>query len=121
MEIKGTIKLIKPTQTFGSNGFQKREFVVTTDEQYPQYLLIEFIQDRCSLLDMFQANQEVKVNINLRGREWTAPDGEVKYFNTLQAWKIEAINSQNNIAPPPQKDLSWLEDDDSSDHNVLPF
>ncbi|CAM1372010.1 DUF3127 domain-containing protein [Tenacibaculum xiamenense] len=112
MEVIGKIKLINETQTFGSNGFRKRELVVTTDEQYPQMILIEFIQDKCDLLDAYQVGQDVKVSINLRGREWINPQGEAKYFNSVQGWRIENLAqaaSQNippadNFAPAP--DLS---------------
>ena len=69
MEVIGKIKLIGETQTFGNNGFRKRELVVTTDEQYPQMLLIEFIQDKSELLNNYTVGQDVKVSINLKGRE----------------------------------------------------
>ncbi|WP_440880356.1 DUF3127 domain-containing protein [Tenacibaculum sp. C7A-26P2] len=113
MEVIGKIKLINGTQTFGSNGFRKRELVVTTDEQYPQMILIEFIQDKCDLLDSYQIGQDVKVSINLRGREWINPQGEAKYFNSIQGWRIEnlAQASSNQSIPPadnfaPAPDLS---------------
>ncbi|MCK4562945.1 MAG: DUF3127 domain-containing protein, partial [Flavobacteriaceae bacterium] len=44
MEVAGKIKKIDETKEFGSNGFRKREMVVTTDEQYPQMIMVEFIQ-----------------------------------------------------------------------------
>ncbi len=59
-EVKGTIKIINETKTFGASGFRKRETVVTTDEQYPQSILIEFVQDKCDLLDNYKVGQEVK-------------------------------------------------------------
>ena len=83
MNISGKIKLIGETKEYGSNGFRKREIVITTQEQYPQNILIEFIQDRTSLLDTFQADDFVKIDINLRGREWTNQQGELKYFNSF--------------------------------------
>lgn len=89
MEISGAIKLIKPTTSHGANNFRKREMVLNTNEQYPQNLLIEFTQDKCDLLNNFQAGQQVTVSINLRGNEWVSPQGETKYFNTLQGWKIQ--------------------------------
>ena len=91
MEIQGRILKIGPVQTVGANGtFQKRELVLVTEEQYPQYLPIDFVQEKCSLLDNFQPNQVVKVSINLRGREWTNPAGEVKYFVSIQARRVSA-------------------------------
>lgn len=121
MEVIGKIKLINETQTFGSNGFRKRELVVTTDEQYPQMILIEFIQDKVDILNNYQVGQDVKVSINLRGREWINPQGEAKYFNSIQGWRIENLAqaaSQGMPAPEqfqPAPDLNTEEPDD------LPF
>jgi len=98
MEVVGRIKLIEDTKEYGSNGFKKREVVITTQEQYPQHILIEFVQDKCALLDAYQVGQEVKININLRGREWVNPEGVAKYFNSLQGWRIEVV--QANTPPP---------------------
>lgn len=98
MEIQGRVKMIGATQTVGANGFQKRELVVTTEEQYPQHILIEFIQDKCALLDVLKVGQQVKVSINLRGREWINPQGEVRYFNSISGWKIEQIQVQPVVA-----------------------
>ena len=71
MNISGKVKLINETKEYGSNGFRKREIVLTTQEQYPQNILVEFIQDRTNLLDAFNVGDLVKIDINLRGREWT--------------------------------------------------
>jgi len=87
MEVQGTVKLIDETKTFGAKGFKKRELVVTTEEQYPQHIMIEFVQDKCDLLNTFTPGQRVKVGINIRGREWENPQGEIKYFNSIQGWK----------------------------------
>lgn len=87
MELTGKIKLINSPQTFES-GFVKREFVVTTTEQYPQDIKLELIKEKCALLDNFLAGNDVKVSFNLRGNEYQG-----KYFVNLQAWKIEGIAS----------------------------
>jgi single-stranded DNA-binding protein len=89
MEVLGRIKMIDETKAFGANGFRKRELVVTTDEQYPQHIMIEFTQDKCDLLNSYRVGEPVKVSINLRGREWVNPQGETKYFNSIQGWRIE--------------------------------
>jgi len=91
MEVQGKVKMIGETQTFGSNGFRKREIVVTTEEQYPQHIMVEFVQDKCDLLNPFQVGHDVKISINLRGREWVNPQGETKYFNSIQGWRIESL------------------------------
>lgn len=95
MEIQGRIKTIFATETVGQNGFEKRDLVITTEEQYPQTIIIQFTQQRCDLLDSLQVGQNVKVYINIRGREWTNPQGETKYFNTIEGWKIEVIQTTN--------------------------
>ena len=88
MEVIGKIKLIGDVQALGSAGFRKRELVVTTDEQYPQMIMVEFLQDKVDLLNNYTVGQDVKVSINLRGREWINPQGEAKYFNSINGWRI---------------------------------
>lgn len=95
MEIQGRIKQIFPSQVIGQNGFEKRDLVIVTEEQYPQTIIIQFTQQRCDLLDSLQVGQRVKVYVNIGGREWTSPQGEIKYFNTIEAWKIEVIQTTN--------------------------
>lgn len=95
MEIQGRIKVIFATEAVGANGFQKRDLVITTDGQYPQDIIIQFAQGNCALLDNLQIGQMVKIHFNLQGREWTSPQGEVKYFNTVVGWKIELIQTTN--------------------------
>jgi hypothetical protein len=123
MELQGKIKVIGETQSIGSNGFRKRELVLTTEEQYPQHILVEFVQDKTDLLNSFQVGQPIKVGINLRGREWINPQGEAKYFNSVQGWRIEKLSqsgAQSENLPPvdqfqPASDVSNEEPDD------LPF
>ena len=106
MNISGKIKLISETKEYGSNGFRKRELVVTTQEQYPQNILVEFVQDRCELLDSYNIGELVKIDINIRGREWTNKDNELKYFNSIQGWRIEKIeeNYDSQLPPLPTKE-----------------
>ncbi|MBQ0768528.1 MAG: DUF3127 domain-containing protein [Bizionia sp.] len=124
MEVQGKVKLVGETQSFGSNGFRKRDLVVTTDEQYPQHILVEFVQDKCDLLNNYQVGQDVKVNINLRGREWVNPQGETKYFNSIQGWRIEA---SQGAAPagmpevPPAQAFEPAKNLNEEDHDDLPF
>lgn len=95
MEIEGVIKMVGETQTFGSNGFRKRELVITTQEQYPQHILVEFVQDKCDILNNYMVGQSVKVGINLRGREYVNPQGKTKFFNSIQGWKINLTEQQS--------------------------
>ncbi|MGJ8745592.1 DUF3127 domain-containing protein [Polaribacter sp.] len=121
MEVIGKVKLIGEVQTFGANGFQKRELVVTTDDQYPQMIMIEFVQDKCDLLNNYKVGQDVKVSINLRGREWINPQGEAKYFNSVQGWRIENLSQGVNKNVPPVSEFepaSKISDEEPDD---LPF
>jgi len=125
MEIQGRIKVLGQTKEFGSNGFRKREVVVTTEEQYPQHIMVEFIQDKTSLLDQYAVGQQVKISINLRGREWVSPQGETKYFNTIQGWRIEALQSEaapNEMPPiPPADAFEPATNVKEEDYDDLPF
>ena len=94
MELLGKIKHIGDIKTYGDNGFRKRELVLTTEEQYPQHILIEFIQNNCELLDNYSIGQTVRIGINIRGREWESPDQGIKYFNSIQGWRIESLDDQ---------------------------
>ena len=131
-KLSGTLKVINPTQVV-SDRFSKREFVVETQDQYPQLISFQATQDKCALLDNFKANEQVEVSFNLRGREWTSPQGEVKYFNTIEAWRIERVGqgtampaggpSAMNLDPIPAATANPTssvisENDDSDD---LPF
>lgn len=128
MDIKG--KLLEKSETANvTASFKKREFVVEYAEnpQYPEYIKFELIQDKCDLINDVQPGQEIEVHFNLKGRKWTDPKGEVKYFNSLQAWRILPAGQQQPASsgaaagevPPPSEEPEWLsasaEDDD------LPF
>ncbi len=99
MEVTGQLKVKFDTQKV-SEKFQKREFVLSTDlsTPYPQHVSFQVTQDKCSLLDTFTAGEEIKVQFNLRGREWNGPQG-IKYFNTLEAWRIEKAVAGSASAP----------------------
>jgi hypothetical protein len=125
MEIEGKVKMVGETQTFGNNGFRKRELVVTTEEQYPQHIMVEFVQDKTELLNNFNVGQPVKISINLRGREWTNPQGEVKYFNSIQGWRIEGVQSEQpsqGMPPvPPAEAFAPADNLNEEEHDDLPF
>jgi hypothetical protein len=96
MEVTGTLKVKFDTQKV-SDRFSKREFVLVTEANtpYPQFVSFQVTQDKCNLLDQFNEGDELKVQFNLRGREWNGPQG-VKYFNTLEAWRIEKFGAAGN-------------------------
>ena len=123
MNISGKVKLINETKEYGSNGFRKREIVLTTQEQYPQNILVEFIQDRTNLLDSFNVGDLVKIDINLRGREWTNDKGEIKYFNSIQGWRIEKVEDdfESQLPPLPTKEDLNISESSDNEPDDLPF
>ena len=125
MEVIGKVKLIGEVQTFGTGGFRKRELVVTTDEQYPQMIMIEFVQDKTDLLNSYKVGQDVKVSINLRGREWINPEGVAKYFNAIQGWRIENLQQAQPAASAapvaPAQAFEPATDLTADEPNDLPF
>ncbi len=125
MEVSGKVKVINAEQQVSAS-FKKRELVVTTDEQYPQHIMIEFTQDKCDLLNNYNAGDAVKVSINLRGREWVNPQGETKYFNSIQGWRIEKLQSEAPAAQqmppvPAAEAFAPATDFKEEEHDDLPF
>jgi len=121
MEVTGQLKVKYDTQKV-SDKFQKRDFVLATDlsTPYPQFVSFQVTQDKCDMLDKFAEGSNIKVQFNLRGREWDGGDKGVKYFNTLEAWRIELV-SQDNATPntPLQSNVPVNNITDGS--NDLPF
>ena len=98
--------MLGESKNVGSGSFLKRELVVTTDEQYPQHILVEFVQDKCDLLNNYQVGDAVKVSINLRGREWVDPQGVTKYFNAIQGWRVEKLGAAAPAQAAPAQSAS---------------
>jgi hypothetical protein len=90
IEATGKLHTIFETKQV-SERFSKREFVVeiADNPKYPQTVLFQLTGDRCSQLDGMNVGDQVRIEFSLRGREWRSPSGEVKYFNSLDVWKIE--------------------------------
>ena len=129
MEVIGTLKTKFETQKV-SDRFQKREFVLTTEANtpYPQHVSFQVTQDKCTILDQYNDGDEIKVQFNLRGREWNGPQG-IKYFNTLEAWRLEKV-SGSNTAPQAGQNANSAPSNPSSapvftsnpgDNDDLPF
>lgn len=101
-EVTGNLIVKNETKEYGSNGFKKREFVVKTDDsQYPQEILLELVQDKCALIDNYDIGDDIKVSYNLNGRSWVNPQGEVKYFNSIQGWRIEKLEASSDTPQIP--------------------
>jgi len=114
-KLTGTLKVANETQVI-SEKFSKREFVIETKDQYPQLVMFQLTQDKCDYLDVYQLGNQVEVSFNLRGREWTSPAGEVRYFNTLEAWRLERIDG-NGESIQDKARIDQIEDDGDG----LPF
>ncbi|MES2587439.1 MAG: DUF3127 domain-containing protein [Bacteroidota bacterium] len=98
-KLQGVVKVVSPMVQV-SEKFAKREFVVTDNSSmYPQDIMFQLTQDKCSLVDGINVNDQIEVSFNLRGREWTSPQGEVKYFNTLEAWRIDKVAGNGGGIP----------------------
>jgi hypothetical protein len=101
-KVSGTLKKISQTQIV-SEKFKKREFVLRTNEKFPQDIQFELTQDNCVKLDgLALFHDEIEVSFNLRGREWVNPSGEAKYFNSLQAWNIAKVSDSAENSEPFQ-------------------
>ena len=124
MEVQGKIKLVGNVQEI-TDSFKKREIIIVTQEQYPQTLCIDFVQEKTDLLNDFQEGQEVKIGINLRGREWKNPEGIIKYFTSLQGWRIEFLQDENSGHEHPGPDsltpFEPADDLNKEDLDDLPF
>lgn len=127
-KLTGTVKVLNDT-VHVSEKFSKREFVVTdTSSMYPQDILFQATQDKCALLDAVQVNDQVEVSFNIRGREWTSPQGEVRYFVSLDAWRVEKMGqgqgmpqggpSSMDMAPSP---IESAKAEISEEDDDLPF
>lgn len=107
-KLTGTLKVIKDTMQI-TEKFSKREFVINdASSMYPQDIIFQAAQDKCAMLDNFQVGETVEVSFNLRGREWTSPQGEVKYFNTLDAWRIEKAGQGMPAGGPSDMNLDSM-------------
>ncbi len=120
--INGKLVVKNDTQQI-KDTFKKREFVISDEgSQYPQEIAFQLVQDKCDLIEAFQIGQEIKVNFNIRGRRWENPNTkEVKFFNSLDAWRIEGVAAaapSADLPPLPSSEPANIGADESDD---LPF
>lgn len=124
-KVIGKVHKILELETF-SSGFQKQSLVIETIGDYPQKIIIEFLKDKIELLDNLKLGEEIEISYNLNGREWTNPQGEVKYFNSITGWRVEAAGEQSPSKKIPtataseafpEKSNPFAEDED----DTLPF
>ena len=119
LSVEGKLRRIHDEQVI-SDRFKKREFVIETEEQYPQVLMFQLVQDKTNLIDQFSLGDKVEVFFNLRGREWQKdPTAEIRVFNTLDAWriqKVEAMQTVDNTDAPAAEPIAPASEEDD-----LPF
>ena len=104
LKIKGAVKLINEVKVI-SDKFSVREFVVTIpNDKYPQDVIFQTVNDKMDVLDLIKKGQEVEVSFNLRGREYAAPGQPVRYYNTLDAWKVQTTADAPSVQPQDEQD-----------------
>jgi hypothetical protein len=124
--MKGKVKVVGTTLQI-SEKFSKREFVVTDDtNMYPQDIMFQLTQDKCNLIDSLVIGDEVEVSFNLNGREWVNPKGEIKFFNTLDVWKISklgsnAVKDAQGQGFEPKASVMPIAEEVVSNDSILPF
>lgn len=116
-EARGVIHSIDETRQYGQNGFTKREFVIKLSGEgenpdYPNYVALELIKDKCALMDQYQPGDEVMVQFNLSGRLWNAPGKPEKCFTSLQAWRVQRADDATFSSPQSASQLMDGYDDD---------
>jgi hypothetical protein len=92
--IKGKIKVIGEVKEYGSNGFTKREFVLTTEEKYPQEVKLELYKDDCGLIEDYNVGDSLEATFNIKGNEYKG-----NYYVNLQAWKLASSSSSTKEEP----------------------
>ena len=108
MALRATGRLIRKFDTMQvSEKFKKRELVIEIEDgKYPQSVSFQLTGDKCAQLDQFEIDQIIEIDFNLRGREWTSPKGEVKFFNTLDVWKINGGGGNGQRSEPQHKQVA---------------
>jgi hypothetical protein len=118
-DTQGLIHSIGETIAYGNNGFTKREFVikVTGDDEnpdYPNYLALELIKDKCALMDNFAIGDAIQAQFNLSGRLWSGNGKPEKCFVSLQAWRVQKAEGSDdgmNQEEPSYPQPSDFDDD----------
>ena len=112
MKVNGKIHFVGALRVV-SEKFKSKDVVILTEDKYPQFITVQFTQDKTDLLTEQNIGEQVEISINLRGREWKSPTGEIKYFNTIEGWQINAMETA-----PILKETPIMVDDSNDD---LPF
>lgn len=121
-EMKGRIKKIFDQQDFPS-GFYKRDFVITTQEQYPQDVKFTATKERTEQLGRLQEGDAVNVKFDVRGREYNG-----NFYVDLNAWRVEAMEGAaaegspaEHVSAAPLPDVPPMATAGGDDEDDLPF
>jgi hypothetical protein len=117
LKLEGKIIAIMDKQQV-TDTFAKREFVIETDEQYPQMVKFELTQAKCEDIDRHKVGDDVSVSFNVRGRKWTNKEGKDVYFVSINAWRIDGKGNETSSQPFPSADAEPPADSFADD---LPF
>jgi len=120
LKLTGKIVAIMDVQVL-KNDFSKREFVIETDDQYPQMVKLEFTQAKCSVLDTEKVGNQVTVSFNVRGNKWTNKEGKDVYFVSLNAWRLESAGGESFEGAEPPFVTEAAEPPNDSFADDLPF
>ena len=127
-EAQGVIHSIGDTTEYGSNGFTKREFVIKLtgegeNSSYPNYIALELIKDKCSLMDNSNIGDEINVHFNLSGRLWSGNGRPEKCFTSLQAWRVEQAANNTGQNPPTSSydEPGFIPPANEFDNDDIPF
>jgi hypothetical protein len=84
-KITGRIVRIDPMEVKSAT-LSLRQFVIQTEEEYPQTLLFQTKNERTALLDRVRVGQEITLWFSVKGNEWND-----KVIINLNCYKIEGV------------------------------
>lgn len=96
--VSGQITQILPLQSGVSKAgkeWQKQEFVIETEEQFPRNVCFTLFGDKISILEGYNQGDQVEVSFNLESREYNG-----RWFHNINAWKIDRIQNNAENTPP---------------------
>jgi Protein of unknown function (DUF3127). len=108
LEITGRLiqKLPMQSGTSARTGstWQKQEFVIETNDQFPRKICANLWGDRADQLNEYNIGDQMKVSFDLESREFNG-----KWYTDVKAWKIEHVQegapqqgAYNPAGAPPQ-------------------
>lgn len=122
-EISGKLIEKYDTQVI-SDRFKKREFVIEIKEstpngfEYVETIKFQLTQDKCESLDSMTLGEDITIHFNIKGKRWEK-NGQVNYFNNLDAWRVEKqVNGGEKAPSASPSNIPPVEMDETDD---LPF